>query len=223
MGIISIEQTDRLYWLGRYTERVYTTISLFSARADRMLDGEPGGYAQFCSNLEIPNIYISDEDFQKRYAFDPENPDSIISNLNRAYDNAIVLRESIGSEALSYIQLCIYEMNHASKSEAPLLELQKVKDNILAFWGITDDRIESENIRNIIKVGKRIERIDLYGRLHQSRKDMIREVNRLTGRIDRCTVHYKKEELEKLEKLTEMKELDYHQIVVTVENLLECV
>lgn len=114
-------------------------------------------------------------------------------------------------------------MNHASKSEAPLLELQKVKDNILAFWGITDDRIESENIRNIIKVGKRIERIDLYGRLHQSRKDMIREVNRLAGRIDRCTVHYKKEELEKLQKLTEMKELDYHQIVVTVENLLECV
>ena len=35
------------------------------------------------------------------------NPDSIISNLNRAYDNAIVLRESIGSETLSYIQLSL--------------------------------------------------------------------------------------------------------------------
>ena len=43
----------------------------------------------------------------------PRNPDSIISNLNRAYDNAIVLRESIGSETLSFIQLAIYEMNKA--------------------------------------------------------------------------------------------------------------
>lgn len=47
MGVISVEQTDRLFWLGRYTERVYTTISLFSARVDRMIDGEPGGYVDF--------------------------------------------------------------------------------------------------------------------------------------------------------------------------------
>ena len=44
------------------------------------------------------------------------NPDSIISNINRAYDNAIVLRESIGSETLSYIQLAIYDMNRAKLS-----------------------------------------------------------------------------------------------------------
>ena len=29
MGIISVEQASRLYWLGRYTERVYTTIRMF--------------------------------------------------------------------------------------------------------------------------------------------------------------------------------------------------
>lgn len=28
MGIISVENTDRLYWLGRYSERVYSTIQL---------------------------------------------------------------------------------------------------------------------------------------------------------------------------------------------------
>ena len=30
MGIISIENTDHLYWLGRYLERVGTTIELFA-------------------------------------------------------------------------------------------------------------------------------------------------------------------------------------------------
>lgn len=221
MGVISVEQTERLFWLGRYTERVYTTITLFSARADRMIDGEPGGYADFCRHLEIPDIYASDEDFQKRYAFDTENVDSIVSNLYRAYDNAVVLREAIGSEALSYIQLCIYEMKRAEKSAGPLLELQKVKDNILAFWGIADDQIESENIRNIIKVGKRVERIDLFARLHQKREDMLREIHRLSGRIDRCFVNYDREKLQLLNELTESQELDYHQIVITVESLLQ--
>ena len=209
MGVISVEQTDRLFWLGRYTERVYTTISLFSARVDRMIDGEPGGYVDFCRHLEIPDIYTSDEDFQEKYAFDIENPDSI------------VLRESIGSEALSYIQLCIYAINRAQKSSAPLLELQKVKDNILAFWGIADDMIESENIRNIIKVGKRVERIDLLGRLRQNKKDMLREIHRLSGGINRCSISYHKEKLDQLKSLTESQELDYHQIVVTVESLLK--
>ena len=29
MGIISMEKVDHLYWLGRYTERVYTTLRMF--------------------------------------------------------------------------------------------------------------------------------------------------------------------------------------------------
>ncbi|MEE3395254.1 MAG: hypothetical protein VZQ97_04965, partial [Candidatus Onthomonas sp.] len=33
---------------------------------------------------------------------------SVYSNLIRAYDNAIVLREEIGSLTLSYIQLAVY-------------------------------------------------------------------------------------------------------------------
>lgn len=221
MGVISIEQTDRLFWLGRYTERVYTTIRLFSDKVDEMLDGQPGSYGEFCSNLDIPNIYSSDEDFQERYAFDPEDENSIISNLNRAYDNAIVLREAIGSETLSYIQLAVYEMNKAAKSAAPLLELQKVQDNLLAFWGIADDMIESENVRNIIKVGKRVERIDLFGRLRQPQTDMIREIQRLAGRIDRCSIKYEKRHLECLKELTGREAMDYYQVVTEIEQLVQ--
>ena len=29
MGIVSLINTDKLFWLGRYSERVYTTIRLF--------------------------------------------------------------------------------------------------------------------------------------------------------------------------------------------------
>lgn len=221
MGIISVENTDRLYWLGRYSERVYTTIRLFSDSFDSIIDKPDYKYSWFCESLDIPNIYKSNDDFIDRYCFDPEDPNSIYSNLMRAYDNCVVLREEIGSEVVSYIQLAVYEMNKTRGSQAPLVGLQKVMDNILAFWGIADDSIDSENVRNIIKVGKRIERLDLYARLQISREELDREVRRLSGRIPRTNLKYNKEYLEDLETLVGEKEIDYYEVVRKVENLLE--
>ncbi|MCD7716714.1 MAG: alpha-E domain-containing protein [Lachnospiraceae bacterium] len=222
MGIISVENTDRLYWLGRYSERVYTTIKLFAESFDTMIDmDEMDSLDNFCKRLEIPNIYTSGVDFVGRYCFDPEDPNSIYSNLTRAYDNCIVLREEIGSDTISYIQLAMYEMNRARISESPLIELQHVLDDILAFWGIVDDEIDSENVRNIIKVGKRVERLDLYARLHMSREELKREVDRLSGRIWRTCLKYRQSYLDDLSRLVDEPRIDYITIVQKTEMLLE--
>ena len=221
MGIISVERTDRLYWLGRYSERVYTTLKLFADSFDQMIDAQEGAYDGFCKKLEIPNIYTSREDFIERYCFDPEDPNSIYSNLMRTYDNAVVLREEIGSETLSYIQLAVYEMNRARESSAPLIWLHMVTDNIVAFWGMADDCIESENVRNLIKTGKRVERIDLYARLQYDLEKMEREICRHTGRIVRTNLKYDAAKLQNLGELIEKDSIDYWQIVYDVESLLE--
>lgn len=221
MGTISVEQTDRLYWLGRYSERVYTTLRLYFSGYDQMIDERIESYQEFCQKIDIPDIYGSKDVFRQKYAFDETDPNSIFSNLNRAYDNAIVLREEIGSETLSYIQLAIYDMHKAKVSRAPLIELQSVIDNILAFWGIADDSIDSEQIRNIIKVGKRIERIDLYSRLEIEKKELIREVHRLTYRLKRCGMKYNTEKTQYLEALILEEQIDYDKVLSLVESLVE--
>ena len=220
MDIISIEQANCLYWLGRYTERVYTTIRIYFERFDRMIDENQDSYEQFCQMIDIPNIYTSREDFLKRYPFDTDNPDSIISNMYRAYDNGIVLREKITTEALSYIQLAVYELKKAAVSRSPLIEMQHVLDYLLAFWGTIDDRIDSEHIRNVIKAGKRIERIDLYARLGLDAKEILREVHRMKPRVERSGLSYEKEKLEQLEALVLEDEIDYYKIVFLVESIL---
>ena len=219
MGIISIEQADRLYWLGRYTERVYTTLKMFSKSFDSLIDGIADSYVDFCNSIDIPNVYNDKADFVNRYAFDNKLPDSIISNLNRAYDNAIVLRESIGSECLAYIQLAIYEMDKARSSKSPLIELQKVNDNLLTFYGIADDQIDSENVRNIIKAGKRIERIDMYARLGIGKNELTREVHRMIPRVERSGLDYDKEKLQTIRGLLETEDIDYYRIVTEVETI----
>ena len=220
MGIISVEQVDHLYWLGRYTERVYTTLKMFSYSFDKMIDATEDVYQNYCESLDIPNIYTSKNDFLKRYPFDESISDSIISNLNRAYDNAIVLRETIGSDALSYIQLSIYAMNNAAQSDSPLIELQLIIDDLLSFWGSVDDQIDAEQIRNIIEAGKRIERIDLYARLELEKNMLEREVHRMIPKVLRSGIKYNEESLSKVSTLINENTLDYQRIISSVESII---
>ena len=162
MGIITIDKSDHLFWLGRYTERVHTTLKYYFKFADLMIDSDPDYYAVLCRKIGISDIYGSSETFKRKYAFDESNPDSIISSLNRAYDNAIVMRDYIGTETMAYIQLAIDDIKTAETSNSPIVDLMLAVDHILSFWGSVSDIIEDEQIRNIIKLGKGVERLDLY-------------------------------------------------------------
>ena len=210
MGIISVEHTDRLLWLGRYSERVYTTLKIFASYFDSMIDLNVEEFERFCVSQDIPDIYSSVDDFTQQFCFGEDDPNSIYSNLMRAYDNAIVLREEIGSETLAYIQLAVYAMNRAKASDAPLVTLQRVMDNIVAFWGKADDAID-----------KRIERIDIYSRLKHGGSDLRREVKRLNSRISSVNIRYSRKGLMHLNYLVEEDEPDYGEIVKEVEALIQ--
>jgi len=118
--------------------------------------------------------------------------------------------------------MAIYEMKSAKRSEAPMLHFQKITDAILAFWGCADDQIDDENTRNIIKIGKRVERIDLYARLRRDRTDIQRDIRRLSWRICRTDLIYSQEGLQRLKELADAPEMDYDEIIRTVDALVEC-
>ena len=46
-NIISAAKANRLYWLGRYEERVYLTLHLLRKCYDKMIDGTPEDYETF--------------------------------------------------------------------------------------------------------------------------------------------------------------------------------
>ena len=206
MGVISLEKSECMFWMGRYVERVYTTLSIFNDVLDRMLDQNTQRYVGFCERLNIPNIYSSPEDFVDRYLFDPENPDSVISNLGRAYDNAMVLRNEIGSLTLSYIQLALDHMKESRGTDSQFLNNQDIMDYLLAFWGSMDDLVEGWERRNLVKCGKYIERLDLYCRLDISQRQVAREFSKLQPRMERLNLPIRAERYERLKALIDDKE-----------------
>ena len=190
MGIITIEKSDNLFWLGRYTERVHTTLKYYIEATDLMIDQDPDYYAVLCRKIGIPDVYGSREQFLTTYPFDTSDPNSIISNLYRAYDNAIVMRDYIGTETMAYIQLALDDIKTAEREETFLADLMLVIDHILAFWGCVNDLIDDEQTRNIIKLGKGVERIDLYLSLGRPAADIRREYGRMKQFLRKSHIHY---------------------------------
>lgn len=183
MGIISIKSTDNLFWLGRYVERVYTTLRVFTTYYDRMIDKDETVYIDFCQKLGIPSEYDYKQEFITKFLFDETDPNSVISNLLAAYDNAVVMRNELSSETMSYIQMAVDALESSKESTAPMLKLQEVFDCIFAFWGCADDYVESENTRNILKFGRSVERLDLYTRFSYPPKLIKKEFSILLNRL----------------------------------------
>ncbi len=183
MSHITTERANELFWLGRYAERVYTTVNEFSSGFDRMIDESSDSHQEYCRRVNIPDVYADKDDFLSRYPFDDSIPDSIISNLIRAYDNAVVLRDDIGSDTLAYVQMAVYDMRKAAIGKAPLVGLLKVIDDLYAFWGCLDDSMASQSERSIVKTGRRVERVDLYLRFGIPEDRIQHELNRLETRI----------------------------------------
>lgn len=190
-------KSGNLYWLGRYTERVLITLRFLMDSYDRMIDDRDVDYAAFCAQIGISNCYTDSADFCRRFLFDSENPDSIISGMRCAYDNAIVLREVLTSEGLSYIQMAITSMEQAAESSSPLVELQCVIDNILAFRGSCYEHMDDVT-RNIIRCGSSVERIDLSIRLKYHLSQLDHELSMLLNRLYKTRLEPNKDSLDHL-------------------------
>lgn len=197
MGIISIGKSSNLYWLGRYMERVGTTIRCFIPAYDKMIEC-PESYRGFCHDLNIPDFYLDANDFITRYLFDKTNPDSLRSNFDRAYNNAVVLRDEISSTTLSYVQMALDVLRHGRETDAHILMMQKISDYIFAFWGSVEDYVNDSESRNLLRVGKYLERVDMYIRLDFDFDEIKVQFDKFVYRLGKISVPYNAESLAKL-------------------------
>ena len=183
MDTVTLSKQNRLFWLGRYTERVYTTVQIMLRQYDELIDGSGVDYVRFCEDMGVPCPYEDVEDFWRRYLFDAADPNSVYSSMDAALGNGTVLRETISTPTLAYLQMALSAMDLAERSDSPGVELQWVLDDIMAFRGSFDDSVEEEPPRNIIKSGICVERISLILRLDWHRSHLEREMRKMLNRL----------------------------------------
>lgn len=183
MGTISLEHGDRLFWLGRYTERSFTTLKAIRSHFDKALDENPQLYQKYLSAFSLPDLYGDRESFLTQLLFDKENQNSVAFSLRCAYDNGIVLREDISTESLAYLQLAMDKLDRAKEVKSLLLELLALEDIFYGFWGCLEDHLYDLEKKALIDCGQSIERLDLYFRLHYADEKILLELKRFFDRL----------------------------------------
>lgn len=166
MGIISISDTDKLFWAGRYGERALAVFTRYIS-----LPSDCGVRKEFAARLCL---------FQ-----DNQTPDdavlgaagAVAESVVRWHDNAVKLRHILSGCAVRQAEVCV----NALGSQAQFDELTT---HIYAFFAICDDELRDNTARCIVRAGRMVERLDILSRLGEQLSDLEWALERLTESVN---------------------------------------
>lgn len=169
---------DSIYWMSRYVERAENVARFVDVNLNLMLDS-PTRDQQWQPLVNITGDHI---DFADRYGpvatadnvlqfltFDRENPNSIISCLCTARENARSVREIISSEMWLQLNTFYLMVKSAAESgqglESPHNFFNEVKLASHLFTGITDATMTHGEGWHFCRLGRKLERADKTTRI----------------------------------------------------------
>jgi hypothetical protein len=143
------------------------------------------GYTEYLGYFGLPDTYSDSREFIHSFLYDENNCNSVAYSLERAYDNGIVLREEISTASLSFLQMSKDMLAKSGNSDNVRLSLLPLEDTMYSFWGCINEHIFDDEIRNIIYIGKTVERLDLYIRMKYPFDTVYKEFVRLLKNLNR--------------------------------------
>lgn len=169
---------NSIYWMTRYLERAENVARFIDVNLHMMLD------FAIEENKQWKPLVITTGDYNLFYqlydkanqqnivhflTFNKQNPNSIISCLRSARDNAKSVREIISSEMWEQVNKFYFMILNAEKSETPVDSpnefYTRVKQECHLFTGITDATMNHGEGWHFARLGRHIERADKTSRI----------------------------------------------------------
>ncbi|MGY6559934.1 MAG: alpha-E domain-containing protein [Nitritalea sp.] len=171
---------DSIYWLGRYLERAENYARFIDVNFNLMLDLPPDLKAQWEPLINATGdreLYLVGQfqGFDRRdvvyfLAFAKENPNSILSSIHFARENARVIRENLTKETWEGLNKLYHFVNAKRErkiwlKEDPRAFFQDVKNQILLLYGIADSTVARTEGWYFRQLGLFLERADKTSRI----------------------------------------------------------
>ena len=169
---------ESIYWMSRYVERAENVARFISVNLNLSLD-MPGEAGQQWWPLVI--ITGDDAAYQKRIStttkesvvqfltFDTENPNSILSCLRAARENARGVREIISAEMWEHINKFYLSIRDGGSLEEvldnPYTFFERVSVSGQQFLGVTDATMTHGEAWHFCQMGRMLERADKTSRI----------------------------------------------------------
>ncbi len=220
MGTVTLNKNNRLYWLGRYAERVYQDVESIRDMLDSAIDNDPD-FSKICRKIGVYNDFISVEDFCHRCCFNANIQESVMYAAHAMIGNGMVLREVIGSQTLSYLQMAVIAVEAARDSHSPAVAFQWVLDDIMAFRGCYSELVASQVVRNIIKSGASVERIGAMVKTGMGGPALEYEIEKLLDRMKKSKLKHSNTSVQTIKRFTDREDnfSDTWALLAAVESL----
>src|SRR6266851_6271298 len=169
---------DSIYWMSRYVERAENVARFIEVNLQLMLDAPSGEDQQW---EPLVNTTGDGEAFTKRYGeatqqnviqfltFDAENPNSILSCVRAARENARSVREIISSEMWEQLNEFYLLVNSAAANVGSLRDphelFASVKMSSHQLAGVTDATMTHNEGWHFSRLGRQLERADKTSRI----------------------------------------------------------
>lgn len=168
---------DSIYWMNRYMERAENVARFVDVHLHLQLDAAFGADEQWAPILATTGDQGA---FDERYpaptrenilrflSFDERNPNSIVSCLRAARENARAVREVISSEMWEQVNRAYLAVRDASATDAlesPHEFFTAVKNASQLFVGVTYLTMTHNEAWHFGRVGRLIERADKTSRI----------------------------------------------------------
>jgi uncharacterized alpha-E superfamily protein len=168
---------DAIYWLARYVERAENVARFVDVNFTLALDLPDAAAAQWKPMVATTG---DESEFSERYddfneqsvveflTFDRENPNSILSCLWQARENARTVRDTISSELWEQVNRFYLLVKHASNQAAidsPHQFFSEIKQASHLCTGIADSTMSHSEPWHFARLGRLMERADKTARI----------------------------------------------------------
>lgn len=170
---------DSIYWLGRYLERSENYARFIDVNFNLMLDLPPDKKEQWKPLVTATgdlDLYVNKYNKFDRYnaiyflGFDNENPNSLLSCISSARENARTVREKLTKESWeklneAYLYVQDGRRRKIWEKEDPRAFFTEVKYSIQLLYGIEDSSVARTEEWYFRQLGQFLERADKTSRI----------------------------------------------------------
>ena len=170
---------DAIYWMNRYLERAENYARFINVNFNLMLDLPPDLKEQWEALIMATGDHELYKTRNQSYdmheviyflAFDTSNPNSIISSISNARENARMIRENLTKESWEKLNETYLFVKKASdekvwKQEDPRNFFEDVKSQILLLYGLAENTVARTEGWHFRQLGQCLERADKTSRI----------------------------------------------------------
>lgn len=170
---------NSIYWLGRYLERAENYARFIDVNFNLMLDLPPDLKEQWepliLATGDYKKFIVKHSGFDRKdvihfLTFDISNPNSIISSISFARENARAIRENLTKETWENLnELYHFVQKKAEKRdwnrEDPRIFFESIKNQVLLLYGLSESTVARTEGWHFRQLGLYLERADKTSRI----------------------------------------------------------